>query len=77
MEVENKLKEIFINKIGIPAADLHMEVNLKTELGMDSTEMVSVRTNMEKVFGINVPEMDFNQLMTLKDMVNYVQGKIE
>ena len=75
MEVEEKLKHVFVYVIGIPSTELKPEANLKSELGLDSTEMVAVRVNIEKTFGIKISEADFNQLETLKEMANYVRGK--
>ena len=53
-EIEIKVTEILINKLGISTAEVSIESNLK-DLGADSLEQIEIILALEQEFGISIP----------------------
>ena len=53
------------------------DLNLKNDLGLDSLDSIEIISNLEEKFKIKIPDRDFNSCLTVRDISNYVQSKIE
>ncbi len=46
------------------------------EQGIDSLDFSGVLFNMEEAFGIEIPDADIDQLLTINDILAYVNKKL-
>ncbi|MCK1248827.1 phosphopantetheine-binding protein [Streptococcus uberis] len=71
-----RLEEII--KVQDPAKALLIseKTSLKDDLGVDSIELMEFVINVEDVFSISIPDEDVETLMTIGDLIDYLQKKL-
>jgi acyl carrier protein len=50
--------------------------NLRTELGLDSVDVVSIVSQVERRFRIRLSQQDLEQLVTVGDVLDLLQKKL-
>ena len=55
-EIEEKVKEIIVDKHGVQAQDVTAEAKLDENLGMDSLDALELEMELEKVFSFTLDE---------------------
>jgi len=73
MLVEEKLKEILVEKIEISPDEFTPEAKLADDFGVDSTELVEIMLSLEKALGIKIPEGLIRKDFSIGEVVNIVQ----
>ena len=77
-EIEAKVKEIIVDKLGVDAADVTPEASFTNDLGADSLDTVELIKEFEKAFDINIPDDKAEKISTVADAIAYIeenQGK--
>ena len=77
-EIEAKVKEIIVDKLGVDAADVTPEASFTNDLGADSLDTVELIMEFEKAFDINIPDDKAEKISTVADALAYIeenQGK--
>ena len=77
-EIEAKVKEIIVDKLGVDAADVPPEASFTNDLGADSLDTVELIMEFEKAFDINIPDDKAEKISTVADAIAYIeenQGK--
>lgn len=75
-DIASKVKSIIVYKLGAEESEVTPEASFKTDLGADSLDTVELIMDFEKEFGITIPEEDAEQIATVQDAVDYIEGKI-
>jgi acyl carrier protein len=57
--------------------DLEEETLLREGLGLDSVDVVSIVSQIERRFRIRLTQQELEKLATIADMLNLLQGKLE
>ena len=70
-EIEIKVTEILINKLGISTAEVSIESNLK-DLGADSLGQIEIILALEQEFGISIPEDIVMEDKEIKYLCRYI-----
>lgn len=73
--VEQEIKKIVSDYTGLSVNKIDCNMDIQTELGLDSFSVISVVCDIEDKFGIEVPDEDFNKLRTLNDVISYIEQK--
>ena len=76
-EVQNKVKEILIDKLGLVETEITPDANFIKDLGIDSLDYAELVMEFEQVFDIRIPDSDAEKLQTIKQAVNYISSKVE
>lgn len=71
-EIEQKIKDILIADFDCDADKLTPEVNLFTELDLDSIDAVDLVVRLQQETGKKVDPAAFRQIRTLKDVTEAV-----
>ncbi|MSP64297.1 MAG: acyl carrier protein [Ignavibacteria bacterium] len=74
-DIEAKVKEIIINKLGVDAAQITTEASFTNDLGADSLDTVELVMEFEKVFGITIPDDDAEKITSVGEAVKYITSK--
>ena len=77
-EIEARVKEIIVDKLGVDAADVTPEASFTNDLGADSLDTVELIMEFEKAFDINIPDDKAEKISTVADAIAYIeenQGK--
>ena len=74
--VEEKIKEIIVDKLKVEAEDVTPDKEIQRDLGADSLDLVELVMELEEQFGVDeIPEEEAAELKTVGDVVKYVKEK--
>ncbi|HLG33117.1 MAG TPA: acyl carrier protein [Ignavibacteriaceae bacterium] len=76
MDVEAKVKEIIMDKLGVEDSQITPEASFTNDLGADSLDIVELVMGFESAFQISIPDEDAEKIGTVGDAVRYLQQKI-
>ncbi|MBI1805981.1 MAG: acyl carrier protein [Ignavibacteria bacterium] len=76
-DVEAKVKEIIMNKLGVEASQVTPEASFTNDLGADSLDTVELVMEFEKAFNLQIPDEDAEKISTVGDAVKYLSGKTQ
>lgn len=68
-----KLKEIICNCVPVEPEDITPDAKLLGDLGLSSLDLVMVSVEIEKEFGITIPDKDFTSIKTVGGLVEYLE----
>lgn len=74
-DVEAKVKEIIINKLGVEDSQITPEASFTNDLGADSLDTVELVMEFEKAFNLQIPDEDAEKIGTVGDAIKYIKGK--
>lgn len=70
-----QVKSILVDKLGIQS-EITMDAALVNDLGINSIELADLILNCEEEFDIAIDEEDLKDLVTVGDVVNYLESKV-
>ncbi|HTK80740.1 MAG TPA: acyl carrier protein [Bacteroidota bacterium] len=76
-DVEGKVKEIIMNKLGVEAAQVTQTASFTNDLGADSLDTVELVMEFEKAFNLQIPDEDAEKIGTVGDAVKYLSAKVK
>jgi acyl carrier protein len=71
--VDDKVKKIIIDQLGVDEAEVTPEAKFIDDLGADSLDTVELVMALEEEFGIEIPDEDAEKIATVRDAINYIQ----
>ena len=74
--VEDKVKDILVEELGVEREKLTSEASFMEDLGADSLDTVELVMAFEKEFDIDIPDEDAEKLRTVGDAMKYLHDKI-
>jgi acyl carrier protein len=74
--IRQTLIELLEADTGEKYADLNDSANLREGLGLDSVDVVSVVSQIERRFRIRLSQQDLEKLVTVGDVLNLLQAKL-
>ena len=72
-EIEAKVKEIIVDKLGVDEANVVPEASFTNDLGADSLDTVELILEFEKAFEITIPDDKAEKISTVGDAIKYIQ----
>ena len=75
-EVETKVKEIIMDKLGTSEEKITPEASFRNDLGADSLSTVELMMELEEVFGVEIEDEEAEKIQTVKDAVGYIEKKL-
>ena len=72
MSDAEKIKEIIGKELEIDAADVVDSASLVDDLGADSLSVMELMIAFDDEFGVEVPEEDYDKLITVGNIVEYI-----
>ncbi len=73
-EIETKVKEIIVEKLGVEESEVTLEASFTNDLGADSLDTVELIMEFEKEFGITIPDDQAEKIATVGDAVAYIEN---
>ena len=74
--IRQTLLELMEADTGEKYADLEDGKNLRTDLGLDSVDVVSIISQIERRFRIRLSQQELEKLVTVGDVLNLLQVKV-
>ena len=72
----DKIKEIVVDKLGVEETKVTMDAKFIDDLGADSLDTVELIMQFEEEFGIEIPDDDAENLLSVKQAVDYITEKL-
>ena len=72
-QLEEKVKAIIVEKLGVDAAEVTNEASFTADLGADSLDTVELIMEFEKEFNISIPDDQAEKISTVGDAIAYVE----
>lgn len=77
MSVEDRVKEIIIEQLGVDAGQVTENAKFVEDLGADSLDTVELVMALEEEFSIEIPDDDAEKIASVGDAVNYINSHAE
>ena len=74
--LENKIKEIIIDKLGIEESEITESASFTNDLGADSLDTVELIMEFEKEFNVSIPDEDAEKIGTVGDAISYLKDNV-
>ena len=71
-EIEAKVRDIIVEKLGVDEADVKPEASFTNDLGADSLDTVELIMDFEKKFNVTIPDEDAEKIGTVGDAIAYI-----
>ena len=70
-----RVRKIIVEELGRDESDVKPDADLRNDLGISSLEFLNAVIAFEDEFGISFDEKDLDGLVTVGDIVDYVENK--
>jgi acyl carrier protein len=75
MALEDKVKEIIVEQLGVNAEQVTPEASFTEDLGADSLDTVELVMAFEEEFGAEIPDEDAEKLSNVGAVIQYLKDK--
>jgi acyl carrier protein len=75
MSVEDKVKKIIAEKLGVDLEEVVPEASFVDDLGADSLDLVELIMSMEEEFDTDIPDEEAEKIQTVQDAINFVNAQ--
>jgi len=75
MSVEDRIKEIIVEQLGVDASEVTDDASFIDDLGADSLDTVELVMAFEEEFGIEIPDEEAEKLQTVNDALKFMREK--
>jgi acyl carrier protein len=74
MSIEDKIKQIIADKLGVELNEVVPAASFVDDLGADSLDLVELVMTMEEEFDVDISDEDAEKLVTVQDAINFVKA---
>jgi len=73
MAVEEKVKQIVAEQLGVDEDQVTEDASFMDDLGADSLDTVELVMALEEEFDIEIPDEDAEKIQTVRDAISYIK----
>ena len=74
MSVEERVKSIIVEQLGVDAEEVTPEASFVEDLGADSLDTVELIMAFEEEFGVEISDEEAEKIKRVKDAVEYIDS---
>ena len=74
MSIEERVKNIIVEQLGVEAAQVTEGAKFVEDLGADSLDTVELVMALEEEFSVEIPDEDAEKIGSVGDAINYING---
>jgi acyl carrier protein len=75
MAVEERIKSIIAEQLGVKPEEVTPEASFIDDLGADSLDTVELIMALEEEFGVEIPDEDAEKMTCVGDAIKYINEK--
>ncbi len=75
MEVEEKIKKIISEQLGVEEDDVVLEAKFVDDLGADSLDTVELVMALEEEFDLEIPDEDAEKMQTVGAAIDFIKER--
>jgi acyl carrier protein len=72
--IEDKVKEIIVDQLGVDAEQVTPEASFIDDLGADSLDTVELVMALEEEFNIEIPDEDAEKIKSVGNAIEYIKS---
>ncbi|MBO5686123.1 MAG: acyl carrier protein [Alistipes sp.] len=72
-EIQAKVVEIIVDKLGVKESEVTPEASFTNHLGADSLDIVELIMEFEKAFDLQIPDEAAESISTVGDVIAYIE----
>lgn len=76
-DIEQRVKEIVVEQLGVNPDQVTREASFVDDLGADSLDSVELIMAVEEAIGLSIPEEEATTLTTVGGVVDYLAAKLK
>ena len=76
-EIEARVKAIIVDKLGVDESEVTPNASFTNDLGADSLDTVELIMELEKEFGMSIPDDQAEKISTVQDAVDYISNNVK
>lgn len=77
MDINRKITDILVDKLGIAETEVTPDANFIKDLGIDSLDYAELVMEFEQAFNIRIPDNEAEKLQTINEAVKYISSKMD
>lgn len=74
MSIEDRVKKIIVEQLGVKEDEVKPEASFVEDLGADSLDTVELVMALEEEFDIEIPDEEAEKITTVQSAIDYVQN---
>jgi acyl carrier protein len=74
MSIEQKVKDLVVEQLGVSPDEVKPESSFVESLGADSLDLTELIMAMEEEFDIEIDDEEAQKIATVQDAVNYIKA---
>jgi acyl carrier protein len=74
MSVEEKVKQIIVDQLGVEPSQVTEKAKFVEDLGADSLDTVELVMALEEEFSLEIPDEDAEKITSVGDAIEYIQN---
>ena len=75
MSVEEKVKEIIVDQLGVDEKQVNSDASFIDDLGADSLDTVELVMAFEEEFGSEISDSEAEKILTVGDAIKFIESK--
>lgn len=72
--VEEKVKQIIVDELGVEESEVTANARFIDDLGADSLDNVELVMRFEEEFGIEIPDEEAEKIVSVRDAISYIEA---
>jgi acyl carrier protein len=76
-EIQSRITTIIVDKLGVDASAVKPEADFSNDLGADSLDKVEFIMDVEKEFGLSIPDEEAEKLQTVGEAIAYLEKNVQ
>ncbi|MCP4633645.1 MAG: acyl carrier protein [candidate division Zixibacteria bacterium] len=73
MSIEQKVKDIVVEQLGVDPAQVKEDASFLDDLGADSLDTVELVMALEEEFGMAIPDEDAEKITKVGEAISYIK----
>ena len=76
MAIEDKVREIIVEQLGVAPEEVVPEASFIDDLGADSLDIVELVMELEEEFEITIPDEQAEKIKTVGEAIDYIEREL-
>ena len=77
MELEERVKKIIVDQLGVKPDEVKPESSFIEDLGADSLDTVELVMAFEEEFGLEIPDEEAEKITNVQQAIDYVKAHLK
>ena len=69
----DQIREIICEFVNVDPASITMDTNIRTDLGLNSLELINMAVEIEESFEVEIPDREAMDLQTVADAIRIIR----